>query len=126
MRDTKETKQPASEGQKTLHEDGPVTNIFMSMGAEVGPRAKAIAEAAAYRTEGSSSKGASGEMETASTGAHVKAGCKKAESNEDTSEEECGAAAEGHTSEENRWFCCRFSSRGIEFVSWYSNPSRGI
>ena len=49
----------------------------------MGPRAKAIAEAAAYRTEGSSSKGASGETETASTGAHVKAGWKKAESNED-------------------------------------------
>ena len=49
-----------------------MTSIFMRMGAEVGPRGKAIAETAAYRTEGSSSKGASGE--TASTGAHVRAG----------------------------------------------------
>ena len=89
-----------------MHLDtGTVTSIFMRMGAEVGPRGKATAETAAYRTEGISSKGASGE--TASTGAHVKAGWKKAESNEDTTEEECGAAAEGHTSEENPWFCCR-------------------
>ena len=71
------------------------------MEAEVGPRAKVIAEAAAYRTERSSSRGASGETETASTGSHVKVGWKKVESNEDTTEEECGAAAEGHTSEEN-------------------------
>ena len=79
----------------------------MRMGAEVGPRGKATAETAAYRTEGIFSKGASGETETASTGAHVKAVWKKAESNEDTTEEECGAAAEGQTSEENPWFCCR-------------------
>jgi len=78
------------------------------MRAEVGPRAKGIAEAAAYMTEGSSSKGASGETETASTGEHVKAGWKKAEGNEDTTEEECGAAAEGHTHlRKIRWFCCR-------------------
>jgi len=79
----------------------------------VGPRAKAIAEAAAYRTEGSSSKGASGETETASTGAHVKAGWKKAESNEDTTEEECGAVAEGHTSEENPLVLLQVNCRSI-------------
>ena len=101
-RDTRETKQSASEGQKTLHEeDGPLTSIFMTMGAELGQRAKPIAEAAAYRTERSSSKGASGETEMVSTGAHEKAEWKKAGSNEDTTEEECRAAAEGHTSEEN-------------------------
>ena len=84
----------------------------MSMGAEVGLRAKAIAEAAAYRTEGSSSKGASGEKETASTGAHVTA-CKKAESNEDTTEEECGAVAERHTSEENPLVLLQVNCRSI-------------
>jgi hypothetical protein len=76
----------------------------------LGPRVKTIAEAFAYRTEGITSKGSSGEMGTISTEAHVNAGWKNAESDEstvkperreteDAAEEECGAAAEGHTSE---------------------------
>jgi hypothetical protein len=109
IRDTRETQRSAIEEQKILHEeDGPVTSILMSREVEVGPRVKTTAEASAYRTEGISSKGTTGETGT-STQAHVKAGWKNAESDmstaklerrktKDAAEEESGAAAEGHTS----------------------------
>jgi hypothetical protein len=68
-RDTRETRRSAIEELKTLHEeDGPVNSVLMSREVEVGQRVRSIAEAYAYRTEG-----------TTSTRAHVSAGWKMTE-----------------------------------------------
>ena len=79
----------------------------MRMGAEVGPRGKAIAETAAYRTEGSTSKGASGETETASTGAHLKAGKKKLRVTKTQQRRNVERQQRDTHLRKIHWFCCR-------------------
>ena len=100
--DNKETKQSASLGQKTIHEeDGPVTSIFICMGAELGPRAKPIAEAAAYSTEGSSSSG-----ETASTGAQERPDGKKLRVTKTQPRRNVERRQSDTHLRKIRWFCC--------------------
>ena len=86
-----------------------MTSTLMSRDVE-GPKVKSIAEALAYRAEGFSSKGTSGETGTTSTQSHMTAGWKMAESDKPTTKperretegkakEECVAATVGNISE---------------------------
>jgi hypothetical protein len=55
MRKTRETRRPAIEEHKTLHEEsGPVINNLMCRVVEVGARGKSVSVASAYSIEGKS------------------------------------------------------------------------